>query len=101
MGENVEFPDKEERERRIITDGFFEREIYLSGGETASFLRGLADAIESDTQLTVSGDDWEIPFRYREPIEVEIEFSKQREGELEIEVEFSEARDEGSGLSVS
>ena len=51
--------------------------------------------------LTVSGSDWEIPFEYREPIEVEVEFSKQREGELEIEVEFTEATGgEGSGLSV-
>lgn len=102
MGDNVEFPDKGMNERRTVTSGFFEREIHLSGDETAAFLRNLADAIESDNQLTVSGNDWEIPFAYREPIEVEVEFSKQREGELEIEVEFSEARgDEGSGLDVS
>lgn len=100
MGDNVEVPDEGTRERRTVTSGFFEREIYLSGDETATFLHDLADAIESDTRVTVSGDDWEIPFDYREPIEVEIEFSKQREGELEIEVEFTEATD-GTGLDVS
>lgn len=101
MGDNVDFPDNGQRGRKTITSGFFEREIRLSGTETAAFLRNLADAIEIDTQLTVSGSDWEIPFEYREPIEVEVEFSKKREGELEIEVEFTEARDgDGTGLSV-
>lgn len=100
MGEDIEFPDKSHHGRKTITSGFFEREIRLSGGETAAFLRNLADAIESDTQITVSGSDWEIPFEYREPIEVEVEFSKQREGELEIEVEFTEARGGDGGLSV-
>lgn len=101
MGENIDFPDKGTDHRKTITSGFFEREVHLSRGETAAFLRHLADGIEDDTQLTVSGEDWEIPFAYREPIEVEVEFSKKREGELEIEVEFSEARGgEGSGLSV-
>lgn len=101
MGNDIEFPDRSDRRRRTITSGFFEREIRLSGDETAAFLRNLADAIESDTKLTVSGSDWEIPFEYRDPIEVEVEFSKQREGELEIEVEFTEAAggDDG-GLSV-
>lgn len=102
MDKNVDFPDEGTNERRTVTSGFFEREIRLSGSETAAFLRNLADAIENDTQLTVSGNDWEIPFEYREPIEVEVEFSKQREGELEIEVEFDEARGRsGSGLDVS
>lgn len=101
MGKDIEFPDKSHHGRKTITSGFFEREIRLSGGETVAFLRNLADAIENDTQITVSGSDWEIPFEYREPIEVEVEFSKQREGELEIEVEFTEARGgEGSGLNV-
>ncbi|ADJ14341.1 amphi-Trp domain-containing protein [Halalkalicoccus jeotgali] len=101
MGHDVEFPDRSEHGRKTITSGFFEREIRLSGDETATFLRNLADAVESGTSITVSGSDWEIPFEYREPIEVEVEFSKKREGELEIEVEFAEAHDtEGSGLSV-
>jgi amphi-Trp domain-containing protein len=102
MGENIDFPEKGTEHRKTITSGFFEREIRLSRDETASFLRHLAVWIENDTQITVSGQDWEIPFAYREPIEVEVEFSKQRKGELEIEVEFTEARDGGGGgLDVS
>jgi amphi-Trp domain-containing protein len=102
MGEDIDFPDKGTEHRKTVTSGFFEREVHLSREETAAFLRHLADGIEADTRITVSGEDWEIPFSYREPIEVEVEFSKQREGELEIEVEFTEARDGGAGgLDVS
>lgn len=102
MGENIDFPDKGTEHRKTITSGFFEREVHLSRSETAAFLRHLANGIEDDTTITVSGEEWEIPFEYREPIEVEVEFSKQREGELEIEVEFTEAREgDRSGLDVS
>lgn len=101
MGRDIDFPDKGTDQRKTITSGFFEREVRLSREETAAFLRHLADGIEDDTRITVSGENWEIPFEYREPIEVEVEFSKQREGELEIEVEFTEARDGEGGLDVS
>jgi amphi-Trp domain-containing protein len=99
MAKDVEFPEDRSRERTTITDGFFEREVYLSGEETATFLRELADAVEDDTRLTISSDEWEIPFEYREPIEVEVEFTRGREHELEIEVEFTAPR-EGDGLEA-
>ncbi len=99
MSDRVTLPEDRDRDRRTITDGFFEREVYLSRQETAAFLRDLADQIEADTSVTIAGDEWEIPFEYRDPIEVEIEFTSQRERELEVEVEFTESRD-GSGLSV-
>lgn len=99
MADDVRFPAERTNEQTIITDGFFEREVYLSREETAAFLRNLADAIEDDTKLTVSGDDWEIPFEYREPIELEVEFTKRRFRELEIEVEFEEPRG-GDDLNV-
>lgn len=92
MAEDVEFPDDSERERRTVTDGFFEREVYLSRQETAAFLRNVADSLDEGTTLTISGDEWEIPFEYREPIEVEVEFTSRRERELEIEIEFTEPR---------
>lgn len=99
MTKDVEFPDDQSRDRTTITDGFFEREVYLSRDETAGFLRNLADSIEADTQLTISSDEWEIPFEYREPIEVEVEFTQHGERELEIEVEFTEPRD-SNGLDA-
>lgn len=100
MTDSVEFPESEERDKRTVSDGFFEREVYLSADETAAFLRSVADSLEDGDELTISGDDWEIPFAFAEPIEVEVEFSSRRERELELEVEFTE-RTDGGGLDVA
>lgn len=86
-------------DQTVITDGYFEREVHLSRSATATFLRELADQIEKGTDLTISSDDWRIPFSYREPIEVEVEFASHRTKELEIEIEFEEGGSE-SGLTV-
>ena len=99
MGNDVNLPTDRTTERKVITDGFFEREVYLSREETATFLRDLADSIEDDTTLTISSTEWELPFEYREPIEVEIEFTNHRERELEVELEFTEPKG-GSDLHV-
>lgn len=95
----VEFPDNRSNEQRVVTDGFFEREVRLSREATATFLRDLADQIESGNDLTVSSADWEIPFQFREPIEVEVEFIGDDRRELEIELEF-DWDDRGNDLSV-
>lgn len=74
----------------VITNGYFEREVNLSRESTATFLHDLADQIEAGTELTVSSDDWRIPFTFREPIEVEVEFTSHHGKELELEIEFEE-----------
>ena len=99
MGDDVTLPTERTSERKTITDGFFEREVYLSREETATFLRDLADSIEEGNTLTISSREWELPFEYREPIEVEIEFTDHRERELEVELEFTEPKG-GSDLHV-
>lgn len=96
----AELPGEESDGRTVVTEGYFEREVHLSREATATFLRELADQIDEGTHLTVSSKEWEVPFEYREPVEVEVEFVSQREGELEIELEFNGAREE-DGLSVS
>ncbi|OYR47288.1 MULTISPECIES: amphi-Trp domain-containing protein [unclassified Halorubrum] len=100
MTDDVEFPESEESGKRTVSDGFFEREVFLSAEETAAFLRSVADSLDEGHELTISGDDWEIPFAFAEPIEVEVEFSSRRERELELEVEFTE-RTEGGGIDVA
>lgn len=90
MDDDVEFPGGGEREQTTVTNGFFEREVYLSRDETAAFLRDLADQLEAGSSFTISTADWEIPFQFQEPIEVEVEFSKQQKRELELELEFTE-----------
>jgi amphi-Trp domain-containing protein len=89
MSDEVNLPDSES-EQRTITDGFFEREVYLSREETANFLRNLANQIESERRITISSEKWEIPFEYDSPIEVEVEFAEGDQTELEIEFEFTE-----------
>lgn len=96
----VDLPDNETNEQTVVTDGYFEREVRLSTSATATFLRDLADQIEDGSDLTVSSDDWKIPFSFREPIEVEVEFIGDRKRELEIELEF-EWEDDDKNLDVS
>jgi amphi-Trp domain-containing protein len=93
-----ELPTDESTDQRIVTEGYFEREVRLSRKATATFLRELADQVEEGNELTVSSDDWEIPFTFGEPIEVEVEFIGERKRELEIELEFE--WDEDDHLSV-
>ncbi|GAA0472284.1 amphi-Trp domain-containing protein (plasmid) [Halococcus dombrowskii] len=92
-------PNDTANDPTVITDGYFEREVHLSRESTATFLHELADQIESGSELTVSSDDWKIPFEFREPIEIEVEFTSHREKELEIEIEFEEPQGR-DGLSV-
>jgi amphi-Trp domain-containing protein len=91
--------NKTDNEPTIITDGFFEREVHLSRELTATFLHELADQIDAGSELTISSDNWKIPFEFREPIEVEVEHSSHREKELELEIGFEEPQ-EYDGLSV-
>lgn len=79
------------RERKVVSEGPFEREVDLSRAETATFLRDLADQLEAGTDLTVGHGGWEVPFTFREPIELEVELEEDDdERELEIELEFEE-----------
>ncbi len=94
----VELPNTETNDGRTVTEGYFEREVLLSADQTAAVLRDLADQLEAGNELSVSSDEWEIPFQFREPIEVEVEFIGDGSRELEIELEFEWA-DDGS-LSV-
>lgn len=100
MGDNVNLPSDTESGRQTVTDGFFEREVYLSRNDLATFLRDLADQVESETTVTIATEEWEIPFEYEGPVEVEVEFSSQRFKELEIELEFAEPS-ESDGIEVS
>jgi amphi-Trp domain-containing protein len=84
----VELPNTETNEGRVVTEGYFEREVLLSADQTAAVLRDLADQLEAGGELTVSSDEWEIPFQFREPIEVEVEFIGDGSRELELELEF-------------
>lgn len=85
---NAEIPTEKKKNRRVITEGDIEHETYLSRDQIANFLIALAEQMKKGDEITIKTSEWEIPFKFREPIELEIEFEGYGERELEIEIEF-------------
>lgn len=83
--------DDEDEEPSIetITDGYFEEEFYVSAEDIGEFLIDLGEQFRTETEITITGDDWELPFAFGEPVELDIEFEGDGEPELEIEIELS------------
>jgi len=78
-----------------VTDDYFQQEYDVSAAEAGEFLVELGEQLQSgEGNVTISGDDWELPFAYGEPVELEIEFAGGPDSELEIELELSAASDE-------
>jgi amphi-Trp domain-containing protein len=75
----------------------FEEQVRADREATATFLHELADQLEAGTDLTMAGDDWEIPFTYEEPIEIEYEVEPAGDGSLEaeLEIEFTGFQEDG------
>lgn len=84
----IPVPEATQDEHKTITDGFFEEELYIDADSASAFLRELADQLEQSDELTLTGEGWTLPFAFREPIELDIEFQGSGEPELEIELEF-------------
>jgi amphi-Trp domain-containing protein len=74
---------------KTVTDGYFEEEYYISADNVGEFLIELGEQFRNNDEITITGDDWEIPFVFGEPIELDIEFKGDGEPELEIEVELT------------
>jgi len=75
-----------------VTDDYFEQEYAVSAATAGEFLVELGEQLQSgDGDVTITGDDWDLPFAYGEPVELEIEFVGGPESELEIELELSAA----------
>lgn len=79
----------EDPEQTIVTDGYFEEEYYVSADNAAEFLIELGEQFRDRDEITITGDDWELPFAFGEPVKLDIEFEGDGEPELEIEVELS------------
>ncbi len=87
-----EVPDEEETEEQstqTITDGYFEEEYYVSAENAGEFLIELGEQFRDGDEITISDDDWELPFAFGEPVKLDVEFEGDGEPELEIEVELS------------
>lgn len=75
--------------KETITDGFFEEEYYISAEKAGEFLIELGEEFKESDEITISGDEWELPFAFGEPVVLDVEFEGEGEPELEIEVELS------------
>jgi amphi-Trp domain-containing protein len=82
-------------ERTVIRSGRdFEQEFRLDAREAGEFLVALGEQLRDGDELTLSTDEWELPFAFGEPVELEIDFEGVGEPELEIEIELPGRTDE-------
>jgi amphi-Trp domain-containing protein len=88
--------DESETEERttIRTGREFEQEYRLSAAEAGAFLVELGEQLQGDDELTIVDEEWELPFAFGEPIELEVDFDGVGEPELEIEIELPGRSDE-------
>ncbi len=89
-----EIPSEGSDEKKVITEGDLEHEVYLNREQTAEFLIALGEQMKEGDEVTVETGDWRIPFKFREPIELEIDFEGYGERELEIELEMKGKRED-------
>ncbi|MES3517552.1 MAG: amphi-Trp domain-containing protein [Natronomonas sp.] len=86
--------DAETRPVETVTDGYFEEEYHIGAEDAGAFLIEVGEQLQEADEITVSGDDWEIPFAFGEPVQLDIEFEGHGEPELEIELELSGRADD-------
>jgi amphi-Trp domain-containing protein len=76
-------------DRTVIRAGRdFEREYRLDASQVGEFLVALGESLRDGDELTLSDDEWELPFAFGEPVELEIDFEGVGDPELEIEIEI-------------
>jgi len=85
----------DETERTVIRNGRdFEQEYRLDATEAGEFLIKLGEQLRDGDELTITTDEWKLPFAFGEPVELEIDFEGVGEPELEIELELPGRTDE-------
>jgi len=91
--EGPEEAEKEEAKKRVVTDGYLEEEYRVSSEEAGEFLVGIGERLRDGDELEVEGDNWRIPFRFGDTVEIEVEYDGS-DGELEFEIELEEVPDD-------
>ena len=86
-------PDVDD-DRTVIAGRNFEQEYRLDASEAGDFLVALGEQLRDGDELRLETDEWELPFAFGEPVELEIDFEGVGEPELEIELELPGRTDE-------
>jgi amphi-Trp domain-containing protein len=85
--------DTEDR-TTIRTGREFEQEYRLDAAEAGQFLIDIGEQLRDSDELTIVDDEWELPFAFGEPVEMELDFDGVGEPELELEIELPGRSDE-------
>ena len=87
--------ESDAEERTVIRTGRdFEQEYRLDAREAGEFLVAIGEQLRDGDELTIVDDEWELPFAFGEPVELELDFEGVGEPELEIEIELPGRTDE-------
>ncbi|MDS0284561.1 amphi-Trp domain-containing protein [Haloarcula onubensis] len=82
-------------ERSVIRAGRdFEQAYRLDASEAGEFLVAIGEQLRDGDELTIVEEEWELPFAFGEPVELEIEFEGTGDPTLELEVELPGRTDE-------
>ena len=82
-------------DRSVIRAGRnFEATYRLDASEAGEFLIALGRQLRDADELTLADDEWELPFAFGEPVELEVDFDGMDDPELEIELELPGRTDE-------
>ena len=89
--------EAETADRTVIRSGReFEQEYRLSAEATGEFLIGIGEQLRDSDELTLVDGEWELPFAFGDPVELEIDYDGVGEEELEIEIELPGKSDESA-----
>ncbi|WP_284007182.1 amphi-Trp domain-containing protein [Haloarcula pelagica] len=84
-------------ERTTIRTGReFEQTFRLDASEAGAFLVDLGEQLQQDDELTLTTDEWELPFAFGEPVELQVDFDGVDDPELELELELPGRTDESA-----
>lgn len=88
--------ESESEPTTIRTGRNFEESFRLDAAEAGEFLVDLGEQLQNGDELTLRTDEWELPFAFGEPVELEIDFEGMGDPELEIELELPGRTDESA-----
>lgn len=89
----AEIPSEEVNTRRVLGNENIEWKTHLNREQIADFLIALGEQMKKGDEVKVKTSDWELPFSFREPVELKVEYEGAgAEKELEIEIELKSKR---------
>jgi amphi-Trp domain-containing protein len=87
--------DDDSDDRAVIRPGReFEEAYRLDASATGEFLVHLGEQLKDGDELTLTTEEWELPFAFGQPVELEVDYDGVGDPELEIELTLPGCTDE-------